>query len=149
MYFSKTHTDRHDSIYFMITPIEFKQNTQLLGVHLTNDISNKSIASTVHTFYGKVNNVLYDFKNVPCHVKSKLFATFCLDLYHSYVITAVLIFNRFILLGAKQLDAFGSYLILLIVRYYRLLMIVFHLKLFLNSDVQRLSGQALIVQTQL
>ena len=81
MYFSKTHTDRHDSIYFMNTPIEFKQSTQLLGVHLTKDISDKSIASTVHKFYGKVNSVLYDFKNVPCHVKSKLLATYCLDLY--------------------------------------------------------------------
>ena len=56
----------------MNTPIESKQSTQLLGVPLTKDISNKSIASTVHKFYGKVNSVLYDFKNVPCHVKSKL-----------------------------------------------------------------------------
>ena len=56
MYFSKTHTDRHDSTYFMNTPIEFKQSTQLLGVRLTNDISNKSIASTVHnlSFMGKL-----------------------------------------------------------------------------------------------
>ena len=58
MYFSKTHTDRHDIIYFMNTPIEFKKSTQLLGGHLTNDISNKSIANTVHKFYGKVNSVL-------------------------------------------------------------------------------------------
>ena len=54
MYFSKTHKDRNGSIYFMNTPIEFKQNTQLLGVQLTNDILNKSIANTVHKFYGKV-----------------------------------------------------------------------------------------------
>ena len=83
MHFSKTHTDRHDSIYFRNTPIEFNQSTQLLGVHLTNEISNKSIASTVHKFYGKVNCVLYDFENVPCHVKSKLLPTYCLDLYGS------------------------------------------------------------------
>ena len=69
MHFSKTHTDRHDSIYFMNTPIEFNQSTQLLGVHLTNEISNNIIASTVHTFYGKVNSVLYDFENVPCQLK--------------------------------------------------------------------------------
>ena len=83
MYFSKTHTDRHDSIYFINTSIEFKQRTQLLGVHLTKDISNKSIASTVtvHKFYGKVNSVLYDFKNVPCHVKSKLLATYCCGIW--------------------------------------------------------------------
>ena len=57
MHFSKTHTDRHDSIYFMNTPNQFNQNTQLLGVHLTNEISNKSIANTVHKFHGNVNNV--------------------------------------------------------------------------------------------
>ena len=83
MYFSKTHIDRHDSIYFMNTSMEFKQSTQLLGVHLVNDIYNKSIASTVHKFYEKVDCILYDFKNVPCHVKSKLLATYCLDLYGS------------------------------------------------------------------
>ena len=65
----------------MNTPIEFKQSTQLLGVHLTKEISDKSMASTVHKFYGKVYSVLYDFKNLPCHVKSKLLATYCLDLY--------------------------------------------------------------------
>ena len=67
----------------MNTPIKFKQNTQLLGVHLTKDISNKSVASTVHTFYGKVKSILYDFKNVLCHVKSNLLAAYCLDLYGS------------------------------------------------------------------
>ena len=75
MYFTKTHIDRHYSIYFTNTTIEFKQSTQLLGVHFTNDISNKSIASTVIH--------LYDFKTVPCHVKSKFLATYCLDLYGS------------------------------------------------------------------
>ena len=89
-----------------IVPIEFKQSTQLLGVHFTKDISNKII--TVQKFYGKVNSFLYDFKNIPCHVKSKLLATYCLDnilmiyMDHSYGITAVLMFNRFMLLGAKQ-----------------------------------------------
>ena len=53
----------------MNTPIEFNQSTQLLGVHLTNEISNNIIASTVHKFYGKVNSVLYDFENVPCQLK--------------------------------------------------------------------------------
>ena len=73
MYFSKTRTDRHDSIYFMNSPIEFKQNT-----HYWVCTSQKTflIASTVHKFYGKVNSVLYDFKNVPCHVKNKLLATY-------------------------------------------------------------------------
>ena len=83
MHFSKTHKDRHDSIYFMNTQIEFKQSTQLLSVHLTNDFSKKNITITVHKFYGKINNGLYmyDMKNVPFRVKSKLSATYCLDLY--------------------------------------------------------------------
>ena len=104
MYFSKTNTDRHDSIYFMNTPIEFKQSTQLLCVHLIKDISNKSIANTVHKFYGKVNTVLYDFKMYPVMLKANILATYCLDIYmdHSYGITAVLMFNRLMLLSAKQ-----------------------------------------------
>ena len=150
MYFSKTHTDRHDSIYYMNTPIEFKQSTQLLGVHLTEDISDKSIASTVHKFYGKVNSVLYDFKNVPCHVKSKLLATYCLDLYGSQLWNYSSIdVQSFYVAWRKTIRRFGSYLILQIVRYYRPLMIAFQLKIFLNKDAQSLSGQALIVLTQL
>ena len=70
-------------MYFKPDYIIYSTLILLLGVHLTKDISDKSIASTVHTFYGKVNSVLYDFKNVPCHVKSKLLATYCLDLYGS------------------------------------------------------------------
>ena len=76
MYFFKTHIDRHDSIYVMNTSTEFKQSTPLLGVYLTNEISNKSI---VLKFFGKMNRVLYNLKNVPCHVKIKLLATYCLD----------------------------------------------------------------------
>ena len=60
IYFSRNHKDRHDIICFMNTPIEFKQSAQLWD---TTDISNGSITSTVHKFYGKVNSVFYDFKN--------------------------------------------------------------------------------------
>ena len=35
----------------MNTLIEFKESIQLLSVHLTNDISNKSIASTACTYF--------------------------------------------------------------------------------------------------
>ena len=47
----------------MNAPLEFNRSTQLLGVHLITDISNKSITNTVHQFYSKVNSVLYNFKN--------------------------------------------------------------------------------------
>ena len=43
MYFSKNNQDAHDNIYFMNTPIEFMKSTQLLGVHISNDITNKNI----------------------------------------------------------------------------------------------------------
>ena len=45
-------------------------STQLLGVHISNDITNTNIASSVHMYYVRANNVLYDFRNVPCHVKA-------------------------------------------------------------------------------
>ena len=150
MHLSKTHTDRHDRIYFMNTPIQFNQNTQLLGVHLTNEISNKSIASTVHTFYGKVNSVLYDFENVPCHVKSKLLVTYCLDLYRSQL-------WNYSSIDVQSLDVAWRKTIS---RLWKLpntthcsllpsMNDCIQSKLFLNSDVQSLSGQVLIVLTQL
>ena len=83
MYFSKTHTDKHDGIYFINRLTEFKQSIQLFGVHFRNGICNLSIVSTLDKFYGKVNSALYDFKNVPCHVKSKLLTIYCLDIYGS------------------------------------------------------------------
>ena len=83
MYFSKNNKDEHDNIYFMNTPIKFMKSTQLLGVHISNDITNKNITSSVHKYYARVNSVLYDFRNVPCHVKAKILSTYCLDLYGS------------------------------------------------------------------
>ena len=73
MHFSKTHTDRHDSIYFMNTPIEFNQSTQLLGVHLANEISNKSIASTVHKFMGKLTAFYMILKMYPVMLKANYY----------------------------------------------------------------------------
>ena len=49
MHFSKNNKDEHDNIYFMNTPIEFMKSTQLLGVHISNDITNKNITSSVHS----------------------------------------------------------------------------------------------------
>ena len=34
----------------------------------------------LYKLYAKVNSTLYDFRNVPCHVKAKLLSTYCLDL---------------------------------------------------------------------
>ena len=67
----------------MNTPIEFMKSTQLLGVHISNNITNNNIPSSVHKYYARVNSVLYAFRNVPCHVRTKLLSTYCLDLYGS------------------------------------------------------------------
>ena len=80
---SSKNKDEYDNIYFMNTPIEFMKSTQLLGLHILNDITNRIITSSVHRYYARVNSVLYDFRNVPCHVKAKLLPTYCLDLYIS------------------------------------------------------------------
>ena len=83
MYFLKNNKDEHDNIYFMNTPIEFMKSTQLLGVHISNYITNKNFTSSVHKYYARVNSVLYDFRNVPCHVRTELLSTYWLDLYGS------------------------------------------------------------------
>ena len=67
---------KHGSIYVMNTPIKFKQSIQLLAIHFTANISNKSGANTVHKCYGKLT-AFY----VSCHVNSKLLTTYRLDLY--------------------------------------------------------------------
>ena len=54
MYFSKNNKDDHDNIYFINTSIEFMKSTQLLGVHILNDITNKNITSSVHKYYARV-----------------------------------------------------------------------------------------------
>ena len=81
MYFSKN-KDEHN-IYFMNSPIELIKSTQLLGVHISKDITNRNITSSVHKYYARVNSVLYDFRNVPCQVNAKLLSIYCLDLYGS------------------------------------------------------------------
>ena len=54
-----------------------------MDVHFSTVISNKSKANTVQKFYWRVNSLLSDFKNVPCHIKTKLLTTSGLDLYAS------------------------------------------------------------------
>ena len=72
MYFSKNNKDKNDNICFMNTSIDFMECSKLLDVHISNDIANRNISSIIHKFYGKANSIMYDFRNVPCHVKAKL-----------------------------------------------------------------------------
>ena len=86
MYFSKNNKNKHDNICFMNTSIKFMECIQLLDVHISNDIANRNITSISHKFYADVNSIMYDFRNVPCHVKAKLLSTYCLDLCGSQLL---------------------------------------------------------------
>ena len=76
MYFLKSNKDKLDNICFMNTSIDFMECTQLLGVHISNDIANRNIISIIHKFYTKVNSIMYDFRNIPCHVKVIIYLLF-------------------------------------------------------------------------
>ena len=68
--FSKTHTDRHDSIYFMNTPIEFKQSTQLLGVHFTANYLIRVLPALYIHFMGKLPAFYMILKLYPVMLKA-------------------------------------------------------------------------------
>ena len=48
----------------MNTSLDLMECTQLLGIHISNDIANRNITSIIHKFYAKVNSIMYDFRNV-------------------------------------------------------------------------------------
>ena len=63
--------------------VEFVNSVDLLGVPLYADLKVNHIHRNVQKLYCKVNSVLFDFKDIPSDVKSKLIDTYCLDLYGS------------------------------------------------------------------
>ena len=63
--------------------VEFVNSSNLLGVLLYADLKVNHIHRIVQKFYYKVNSDLFDFKDIPSDVKSKLIDTYCLDLYGS------------------------------------------------------------------
>ena len=52
--------------------VDFVDSVDLLGVLLYVDLKVNNIHSNVQKFYCKVNSVLFDFKDIPNDVKSKL-----------------------------------------------------------------------------
>ena len=66
----------------------------------------RNINGSVQKFYCKVNSVLYDFKDIPCDVKTRLLDTYCLDLYAGYNCgtTANMMLIIFMLHGVKLFD---------------------------------------------
>ena len=67
----------------MNTRIECVNECVLLGIHISNDFSDKNIFHTMHKFNRKCNELIYHFKLLPNDVKSQLFSSFCLDAYGS------------------------------------------------------------------
>ena len=63
--------------------VEFVNSVDLLGVPFYADLKVNQIHRIGQKFYYKVNSVLFDFKDIPSAVKSKLMDTYCLDLNSS------------------------------------------------------------------
>ena len=57
-------------IYFMNTRIECVNECAVLGIHISNDFSDKNVFHTAHKFNMKCNKLRYDFKLLPSDVKS-------------------------------------------------------------------------------
>lgn len=70
-------------LHFMGKQIEFVKESLLLGIPLSESLSDKCVSNTVQKFYRKSNELRFDFNSLPCDVKSSLFTTFCLDAYGS------------------------------------------------------------------
>ena len=83
MYFKGPRLQAHDVIEFMGTAIDFVDRAELLGVSIWCDVKDRNINGSIQKFYCKLNSVLYDFKDIPCDVKTRLLDTYCLDLYGS------------------------------------------------------------------
>ena len=49
-------------IYYMNTKIEYMNEYVLLRIHISNDLSDKNVFHTMHSFYRKYNELRYDFK---------------------------------------------------------------------------------------
>ena len=83
MFIDRSCLQLHSDVRFMGRSVEFVNSVDLLGVPLYADLKVNHIHRNVQKFYCKVNSVLFDFKDIPSDVKSKLMDTYCLDLYGS------------------------------------------------------------------
>ena len=83
MFIDRSCSQLHSKVRFMGRSVKFVNSDDLLVVQLYADLKITHIHSNVPKFYCKVNSVLFDFKDIPSDVKSKLIDTYCLDLYGS------------------------------------------------------------------
>ena len=112
MYFNDAGSQLQNTVKFMGRPIEYVDNTDLLGVSVTtcSRIRERNVNSSVQKFYCRVNSVLYDFKDKPCDVKAKLLNSYCLVVYGSQLWNySKHDVDMFLLHGGNLFDDFGKY----------------------------------------
>ena len=68
-------------------PINCVHECELLGITLSSSrTTDNVIEKAVMKFNMKSNEVISDFKLLPCYIKSKRFTTFCTDAYRSQLL---------------------------------------------------------------
>ena len=78
MFFSRNSLNLNPPpIYFMNNKIECVNECVLLGIHISNDLSDKNVFHTVQKFNRKCNELRYDFKLLPSDVIVFLFLSRC------------------------------------------------------------------------
>ena len=81
MFIDRSCSQLHSNIRFIGRSVAFVNSVNLLGAPLYADFKVNHINRNVQKFYCKVNSVLFDFKDIPSDVKSKLMDIYCSDLY--------------------------------------------------------------------
>ena len=82
MIFKRCESVNTNSLYFKNMPINCVHECDLLGITLSSSRTTANvIEKAVMKFNMKSNEIITDFKLLPCYIKSKLFTTFCTDAY--------------------------------------------------------------------
>ena len=89
MFIDRSCSQLHSNVRFMGRSVEFVNCVDLLGVPLYADLKVNHMHRNVQKFCCKVNSVLFDFKDIPSDVKSKLIDTYCTILLRFVWLTIV------------------------------------------------------------
>ena len=82
MIFKRCESVNTAPLYFKNMPINCVHECDLLGITLSSSRTTANvIEKAVMKFNMKSNEIITDFKLLPCYIKSKLFTTFCTDAY--------------------------------------------------------------------
>ena len=76
--FGESGSQLHSNVRLMGKSVYFVNSVDLYA-----DLKVNHIHSYVQKCYCKVNSVLFQFKDIPSDVKSKLIESYCIDLYGS------------------------------------------------------------------